>query len=101
MRRALAALTALAVLSGGALALAQSDVFAPQATAARLPPPGSPVSSPAGQPARAIDATPMNMDLTPRRTATRVPSTARVESRASLALAPGDCAVFVQSPYNL
>jgi septal ring factor EnvC (AmiA/AmiB activator) len=35
MRRALAALATLAILSGGALALAQSDVFDPQAIAAR------------------------------------------------------------------
>lgn len=35
MRRALTALVAIAVLSGGALAVAQSDVFDPQAIAAR------------------------------------------------------------------
>ena len=35
MRRALTALVAVAVLSGGALAVAQSDVFDPQAIAAR------------------------------------------------------------------
>ena len=35
MRRALAVLAAVAVLSGGALALAQSDIFDPQAIAAR------------------------------------------------------------------